>query len=179
MIPWRRAWKPTPVPLPGNSHGRRKLSGYNPWGHRVKHDWSDLRMHANRVKRFLFFNLAIQLSASLSCLYVSNAFLKWRYLPITRWHHWLKGHEFKQTLGVEDRGAWRVTVHEVTTSQTQLSDWITTVLCLGNLISSYDFSYQIYNSRQHSFELQVHDLTVELTILLRHSRCQMKFLKWN
>ena len=31
-IPWRRKWQPTPVPLPGKSHGWRSLGGYSPWG---------------------------------------------------------------------------------------------------------------------------------------------------
>ena len=31
-IPWRRKWQPTPVFLPGKSHGRRILVGYSPWG---------------------------------------------------------------------------------------------------------------------------------------------------
>ena len=31
-IPWRRAWLPTPVFLPGEYHGRRSLSGYSPRG---------------------------------------------------------------------------------------------------------------------------------------------------
>ena len=38
-IPWRRAWQPTPVFLPGESHGQRSLMGYKPWGHRVGHNW--------------------------------------------------------------------------------------------------------------------------------------------
>ena len=29
---WRRQWHPTPVLLPGNSHGRRSLLGCSPWG---------------------------------------------------------------------------------------------------------------------------------------------------
>ena len=29
---WRRKWQPTPVFLPGESHGRRNLVGYSPWG---------------------------------------------------------------------------------------------------------------------------------------------------
>ena len=29
---WRRQWKPTPVFLPGKSHGRRSLVGCSPWG---------------------------------------------------------------------------------------------------------------------------------------------------
>ena len=32
-IPWRRAWQPTPVFLPGESGGKRSLVGYSPWGH--------------------------------------------------------------------------------------------------------------------------------------------------
>ena len=31
-IPWRRKWQPTPVLLPGESHGWRSLVGYSPWG---------------------------------------------------------------------------------------------------------------------------------------------------
>ena len=30
--PWRRAWQPTPVFLPEESHGQRSLAGYRPWG---------------------------------------------------------------------------------------------------------------------------------------------------
>ena len=29
---WRRKWQPTPVPLPGKSHGQRSMVGYSPWG---------------------------------------------------------------------------------------------------------------------------------------------------
>ena len=29
-IPWRREWQPTPVLLPGESHGQRNLVGYSP-----------------------------------------------------------------------------------------------------------------------------------------------------
>ena len=31
-IHWRRKWQPTPVFLPGKSHGQRSLAGYSPWG---------------------------------------------------------------------------------------------------------------------------------------------------
>ena len=34
----RRQWQPTPVLLPGNSHGRRSLVGCSPWGRWVRHD---------------------------------------------------------------------------------------------------------------------------------------------
>ena len=38
----RRQWHPTPVLLPGKSHGWRSLVGCRLWGHTVGHDWSDL-----------------------------------------------------------------------------------------------------------------------------------------
>ena len=31
-IPWRKAWQPIPVLLPGESHGQRSLAGYRRWG---------------------------------------------------------------------------------------------------------------------------------------------------
>jgi len=38
-IPWRREWPPTPVLLPGKSHGQRNLAGYSPWGRkRIRHN---------------------------------------------------------------------------------------------------------------------------------------------
>ena len=33
MAEWRRQWHPTPVLLPGKSHGWRSLVGCSPWGH--------------------------------------------------------------------------------------------------------------------------------------------------
>ena len=32
LIPWRRAWHPTPVFFPGESHGQRSLASYSPRG---------------------------------------------------------------------------------------------------------------------------------------------------
>ena len=31
-FPWKRAWQPTPVFLPGEPHGQRSRVGYSPWG---------------------------------------------------------------------------------------------------------------------------------------------------
>ena len=39
-IPWRRAWQPTLVFLPGESHGQKSLAGYSPRGCRVGYHWS-------------------------------------------------------------------------------------------------------------------------------------------
>ena len=33
-ILWRRKQQPTPVFLPGKSHGQRRLTSYSPWGHK-------------------------------------------------------------------------------------------------------------------------------------------------
>ena len=33
-FPWRRAWQPSPVSLPGKSQGQRSLAVYGPWGHK-------------------------------------------------------------------------------------------------------------------------------------------------
>ena len=42
---WRRQWHPTPVPLPGKSHGRRSLVGYSPWGHEELDMTEQLYLH--------------------------------------------------------------------------------------------------------------------------------------
>ena len=52
-IPWRRKWQPTPVFLPGKSHGQRSLVGSSPQGRRVKHIQSLYvfdSVHKHRVK---------------------------------------------------------------------------------------------------------------------------------
>ena len=33
-MPWRREWQPTPVFLPGESRGQRRLAGYSPFSHK-------------------------------------------------------------------------------------------------------------------------------------------------
>ena len=33
--PQRRKWQPTPVFLPGKSHGQRSLAGYSSWDHKA------------------------------------------------------------------------------------------------------------------------------------------------
>ena len=44
-IPWRRKWQPTPVLLPGKSHGRRSLVGYSPWGPKESDRTERLHFH--------------------------------------------------------------------------------------------------------------------------------------
>ena len=56
-IPWRRAWQPTPVFLPGESHGQRSLGPQ-----RVRDDGSDL-VHMPRhfrLSKFLWGSLFLK-----------------------------------------------------------------------------------------------------------------------
>ena len=71
-IPWRRKWHPTPVLLPGESHGQRSLAGYSPWGRKeldmTEHEREALtpafslgsnpkeRHHHALIKHFSLFN---------------------------------------------------------------------------------------------------------------------------
>ena len=44
-IPWRRKWQPTPIFLSGESHGRRNLVGYSPWGSKGSDTTERLHFH--------------------------------------------------------------------------------------------------------------------------------------
>ena len=53
-IPWRRESQPTPVFLPGESHGQRTLAGYSPWGHKEL----DTTEHKHaQTPGYLFYNM--------------------------------------------------------------------------------------------------------------------------
>ena len=49
-IPWRSDWLPTPVFLPGESHGQRSLAGYRSKGHKES-DMSEWLTHTHTEKR--------------------------------------------------------------------------------------------------------------------------------
>ena len=42
---WRRQWQPTPVLLPGKSHGQRSLVGCSPWGREESGTTERLHFH--------------------------------------------------------------------------------------------------------------------------------------
>ena len=44
-IPWRRAWQPTPVLLPREFYGQRRLAGYSPQDHTESDRLEQLSMH--------------------------------------------------------------------------------------------------------------------------------------
>ena len=45
LINWRRQWHPTPVLLPGKSHGWRSLVGCSPWGRTESNTTEQLHSH--------------------------------------------------------------------------------------------------------------------------------------
>ena len=44
-LSWKRKWHPTPVFLPGKSHGHRSLAGYSPWGREESDTTEQLSTH--------------------------------------------------------------------------------------------------------------------------------------
>ena len=72
--PWRRKWQPTPVFLPGKSHGQRSLAGFSPWGcKRVRCDLETKQQNQNEktICKRIYLYLSIYLSISI---YLSNWF---------------------------------------------------------------------------------------------------------
>jgi len=47
-IPWRRAWQPTPVLLPGEFHGQRSLVNYSPQGLKES-DTTEVTAHEHTI----------------------------------------------------------------------------------------------------------------------------------
>ena len=45
----RRKWQPTPAPLPGKSHGRRRVVGYSPWGRKESDTTERLHFHFSKL----------------------------------------------------------------------------------------------------------------------------------
>ena len=73
-ILWRRKWQPTPVFLPGKSHGQRSLVGYSPWGHkRVGRDWVTKEQH-NYLLSFIYHSFGLCREGILYCLNLQSEF---------------------------------------------------------------------------------------------------------
>ena len=64
---WGRKWQPTPVLLPGESHGWRSLVGYSPWVHKELDTTERLQFLLNGLVVFpTFFNLSLTLAITSS-----------------------------------------------------------------------------------------------------------------
>ena len=90
-IPWRRKWQPTPVFLPGESHGQRSLVGYSPQGQKkVRQDWNDWACaHSQEEFKHLYFEWLSPLVKSQTDCFISRCVSfresvthKWRHCPL-------------------------------------------------------------------------------------------------
>ena len=69
----RRKWKPTPVFLPGESHGRRSLVGYNPRGCKESDTTERLHFHFTFTTRYIHNCVSFPLWPS--CFILSGAII--------------------------------------------------------------------------------------------------------
>ena len=75
--PWRRAQQPTPVFLPGKSHGQRSLAGYSLWGCKALDMTERLSPHA-QVRALWRILVPIIQPGDVSCIQMSQGcFLNW------------------------------------------------------------------------------------------------------
>ena len=105
-FPWRKAWQPTTVFLPGGSHGQRSLAGYGPWGHKES-DTTEVTEHAvhkqfilNIIPELYFSYLFAELLQPLSHIRVPH--LQAQLLLLT------------QPLGGQRWSTWYWSVHSAT-----------------------------------------------------------------
>ena len=84
-FPWRRKWQPTPVFLPGKSHGWRSLVGYSSWGRKESDttEQLDSLTHSLLVGTSLRMNRAAVLQ--LSCTFAGRT-----HQQCDRWSEHLK-----------------------------------------------------------------------------------------
>ena len=110
-IPWRRKWQPTPVLLPGESHGQSNPAGCSPWVTQSRTRLSDSALtHAHWASQVALVTKNPPVSAGDSGL-----------IPGSERYPGGGNGNLLQYSGLEnsmDRGAWWTTVHGVTESQT-------------------------------------------------------------
>ena len=116
--PRRRQWYPTPVLLPGKSHGWRSLESCSPWGRWGTDTTERLHFH------FLLSCIGEGNGNPLQCSCLGNhrdggAWWAAVYGVAQSWTRlkWLSS---------SSREAWHAAVNGIARSQTQLSNWITT-----------------------------------------------------
>ena len=65
-ISWRRAWQPTPVFLPGESHGQRSLAGYSPQGHKET-DTTEATQHTGVYVSYILICVSLMINDAFLC----------------------------------------------------------------------------------------------------------------
>ena len=103
-IPWRRTWPPTPVFLPGKSHGQRSLAGYSPGGCKESDTTEQAHIH-NLFGHFFskFFWVYIYLTVKFLGYKVIPHLHFWR-IEISFFHQMRAGIK-SQTSGKEEHSA--------------------------------------------------------------------------
>ena len=90
-IPWRREWQPTPIFLPGESHGQQSLVGYSPLGSKESDTAEQLTFS------LFFFSMQLQslvkVTRGMNCVYKGWAL----NTPMPPWGSFL----FSQLFSVE------------------------------------------------------------------------------
>ena len=85
VFPWRRAWQPTPVFLPGESHGQRRLVSHSPWGCKESDMTERLTITMLQQVAILlsqYGSTSNILSSVLSLLWnISKSSLMWLFFP--------------------------------------------------------------------------------------------------
>ena len=81
-IPWRRAWQPTPVSLPGESHGQRNLATVHRMAQsqiRLKrlstHTYTNNEQSKNKIKKTIPFTISSKTTEYLG-IYVSKQIVR-------------------------------------------------------------------------------------------------------
>ena len=80
-----RKWQPTPVFLPGESHGQRSLAGYCPWGRKESgttewlshHQFQKLILEISTWVALLHLTLNVYQAVSISSLYRKLVLHSW------------------------------------------------------------------------------------------------------
>ena len=115
-IPWRRAWQPTPIFLPGECHGQRSLVSYTPWGHKES-DTTEWLTHTVLEQGFLGGTRGKNLPANAGNIRDMGSIPGLGRSP-------REGHgnplQYSCLENPQNRGTWWATVHRIAKSQTRL-----------------------------------------------------------
>ena len=75
-FPWRRKCQPTPVFLPGKSHGQRSLVGYSPWVcKRIRHDLTKQQQQIYPYTCYLYAYMHAKLLQLHICMHTDNIYI--------------------------------------------------------------------------------------------------------
>ena len=106
--PWRRKWQPTPVLLPGKSHGWRSLIGYRPWGRKESDTTEQLHFTSTSGLALAYIVLLQKWLMICFCSEISKLKLKPSYCwwdAVLSIHNSLEINIYKNHLNVEKKNS--------------------------------------------------------------------------